>query len=120
MADDVDSIIKILEIRKTRLIPEKEQIKQYLIDHTPIDFINVDDIDDFHLKERIPYLDEISDSYEEIIINLKNNKDLDLMMTKIRVNSIVEKYYLSYDPNNELPEEVNKFREFIKESKRIL
>jgi len=118
-AQTIHELIVILNNRKINLPIEKKEIEDYLEDpRKEIKSVGIENIDNESLKKRIPFLTNLEKAYEKIINLLETNKtNLDVSNVKKYIKNITDKYYITYDPNNDLDKELRKFINYIEKNK---
>jgi len=114
-ARTVHEIIVILNNRKLGIPIEKKEIEEFLIDPTKeVKSIGIENIDNESLKKRIPFLTKMESAYQKMIQLLEeNNTNLDVNDIKPYVKNVTNKYFITYDPNNDLEKELKKFVEYM-------
>ena len=114
-AQTVHEIIVILNNRKLGIPIEKKEIEEFLIDPTKeVKSIGIENIDNESLKKRIPFLTKMESAYQKMIQLLEeNNTNLDVNDIKPYVKNVTNKYFITYDPNNDLEKELKKFVEYM-------
>ena len=113
-ANNLTEIIQIFKIRKEKLPEERDQIQAHLEDpKKEVKVINIQGIDPEILKKRIPFLEDLEETYENVINLLTKNPKLPLNDMKSYCSNITSKYYLTYDPNKEVETEMNKLKTFV-------
>ncbi len=114
-SNSLDDIISTLQDKKKQIPNEMKQIKKYLKDHNfTVENVNVEGINDETLKKRIPYLEKMNNTLENLIETLKSNPDLEVDDVKSHMNNILSKYPLIYDPNGELDNAMKSFEDYVK------
>ena len=83
-AVNMSEIINIMCLKKDNLQNEKEQIRKHLEDKTnEVTLAKVDDLSEDELSRRMPYLDKLVECYQQVIVKLKSNKNVNLHLTYI-------------------------------------
>ena len=120
-AQTIHELIVILNNRKIGLPIEKKEIEDYLEDpRKEIKSVGIENIDNESLKKRIPFLIKLEKAYEKITNLLEANKtNLDVSNTKKYIKNVTDKYYITYDPNNDLDKELRKFINYIEKNKKL-
>lgn len=117
-AFSISQLINVMENKLIRCIKEKSEITEYL--NGNIHYMNLVDqgtLSKEDLSKRIPYLEKFSICYVEIIETLQNNPRLPLEKTKYFLDNIVKHYSFSYDETEEYKRELEKFNQFVSDSK---
>ena len=120
-AQTIHELIVILNNRKIGLPIEKKEIEDYLEDpRKEIKSVGIENIDNESLKKRIPFLIKLEKAYEKITNLLEANKtNLDVSNIKKYIKNVTDKYYITYDPNNDLDKELRKFINYIEKNKKL-
>ena len=120
-AQTIHELIVILNNRKIGLPIEKKEIEDYLEDpRKEIKSVGIENIDNESLKKRIPFLIKLEKAYEKITNLLEANKtNLDVSNTKKYIKNVTDKYYITYDPNNDLDKGLRKFINYIEKNKKL-
>jgi GTPase involved in cell partitioning and DNA repair len=112
-ATTMDEVIAVMKKKRDNLAEEKTQISNFLEDETKtITLVKVDGLTKEDLEKRIPYLDKLSDCYEEIIDELEAKKTLPLKETKEYLYNILNHYFVSYDSTEAYRNDLAKFKQF--------
>jgi hypothetical protein len=118
-AQTIHELIVILNNRKIALPIEKKEIEDYLEDpNKEIKSVGIENIDNESLKKRIPFLAKLEKAFEKMVNLLEANQtNLNVYYTKKYTKNVTDKYYITYDPNNNLDTELNNFINFIEKNK---
>lgn len=110
----IQDLINVFKAKKNRLPLEISQIKAHIVNpEIEVETINTDGVPIQVLKERIVFLQKLENAYNDVIIILTKNQNLDVEKTKPFLNEIAYRYQFSYDPDNELNEEMQRFQKFV-------
>ena len=93
---------------------EEEELKAYLKDkkNKPI-MIDVSEFKDEDIEKRIPYLEEMKDCILRSHELLKENQDVDLEETKIKLSELYNMYTWLYDEEKRYESWMINFKDFI-------
>ena len=118
-AQTIHELIVILNNRKIALPIEKKEIEDYLEDpNKEIKSVGIENIDNESLKKRIPFLAKLEKAFEKMVNLLEANQtNLNVYYTKKYTKNVTDKYYITYDPNNNLDTELKNFINFIEKNK---
>ena len=119
-AQTIHELIVILNNRKIALPNEKKEIEDYLEDpNKEIKSVGIENIDNESLKKRIPFLTKLEKAFEKMISLLEENQtNLNVYYTKKYTKNVTDKYYITYDPNNDLDYQLKNFINFIEKNKK--
>ena len=119
-AQTIHELIVILNNRKIALPIEKKEIEDYLEDpNKEIKSVGIENIDNESLKKRIPFLTKLEKAFEKMINLLEENQtNLNVYYTKKYTKNVTDKYYITYDPNNDLDYQLKNFINFIEKNKK--
>jgi hypothetical protein len=119
-AQTIHELIVILNNRKIALPIEKKEIEDYLEDpNKEIKSVGIENIDNESLKKRIPFLTKLEKAFEKMISLLEENQtNLNVYYTKKYTKNVTDKYYITYDPNNDLDYQLKNFINFIEKNKK--
>ena len=119
-AQTIHELIVILNNRKIALPIEKKEIEDYLEDpNKEIKSVGIENIDNESLKKRIPFLTKLEKAFEKVISLLEENQtNLNVYYTKKYTKNVTDKYYITYDPNNDLDYQLKNFINFIEKNKK--
>ena len=120
-AQTIHELIVILNNRKIALPIEKKEIEDYLEDpNKEIKSVGIENIDNESLKKRIPFLTKLEKAFEKMISLLEENQtNLNVYYTKKYTKNVTDKYYITYDPNNDLDYQLKNFINFIEKNKKL-
>jgi hypothetical protein len=119
-AQTIHELIVILNNRKIALPIEKKEIEDYLEDpNKEIKSVGIENIDNESLKKRIPFLAKLEKAFEKMVNLLEANQtNLNVYYTKKYTKNVTDKYYITYDPNNDLDYQLKNFINFIEKNKK--
>ena len=119
-AQTIHELIVILNNSKIALPIEKKEIEDYLEDpNKEIKSVGIENIDNESLKKRIPFLTKLEKAFEKMISLLEENQtNLNVYYTKKYTKNVTDKYYITYDPNNDLDYQLKNFINFIEKNKK--
>ena len=119
-AQTIHELIVILNNRKIALPIEKKEIEDYLEDpNKEIKSVGIENIDNESLKKRIPFLAKLEKAFEKMVNLLEANQtNLNVYYTKKYTKNVTDKYYITYDPNNDLDNQLKNFINFIEKNKK--
>lgn len=118
-AGSIDELIRIFTEKKNHFKLERTQTKTYQKDKsTEVDGIDLKNLTDKNIEDRIEYLNDLETSYDAVINILSENKFLDVEKTKPYLQNIVAMYYYTYDPNGDLKFAVDELSTFVEDEKK--
>ena len=103
-----------LSLKMKDATTEEEELKAYLKDkkNKPI-MIDVSEFKDEDIEKRIPYLEEMKDCILRIHKILKNNPDIDVNETKIKLSEFYNMYTWLYDEEKRYESWMINFKDFV-------
>lgn len=116
-AQSLEELAQIFREKKKKIPTEKIQIKAFMKDRkTKVEDIDVQNLNNEMLEERLKYLNEIENAYLTVIKLLSSNNKLDVNGVKPYLQKIANKYFFICDPNQELSAEISEFSSYVNKS----
>ena len=110
----IPEIQTYLSLKLKEANTEQEELKAYLEDKSKIPTtIDVTGFKDEDIEKRIPYLDEMKDCILRSHELLKENPDVDLNETKIKLSELYNMYTWLYDEEKRYENWMSNFKDFV-------
>ncbi len=110
----IQEIQTYLSLKLKEANTEQEELKAYLEDKSKIPTtIDVTGFKDEDIEKRIPYLEEMKDCILRSHELLKENQDVDLEETKIKLSELYNMYTWLYDEEKRYENWMSNFKDFV-------